>query len=679
MSMAGMARQPRIVLEINTGAKYDLPVYNLEGQPSAISMQPIDPFDQINVIGDTAKALDRRVDRIIPSDQTGGSGRLKYDETEGVTDFRHSDGDTRHRGVIVCRPKITAVGDVDSATPLTKNFAWIDVYDPASNDLVAVVNDVPLYYNAGAGTWNLSTIGAVTTEGWGKGFSYYFVVRNRRVYRSPTGAVYTALAAGVFAGGGQTRGIGAYDNKLWTVDYDIANSQCVLYASTNPTAAAAAVTFTEVARWLPWGSAVAGETVVQLFPWKDAAGSPALCILTTQRLLMYNAVGGTVEEYDTWPEVNPYSSPYGVFAQVFKSTGDLYISQAGDTDHLMRYSPGAGFGKVTPNRYAGLPVTRYGNTRMMAQNAYGLVAWQRPVDGAGGGAVWFMDAQGGWHTLYRDTVGSNYPVGGGVGNGRVYTVLVDGTVRWQPLPSTGALPQFAVGRKYDTTVPQIHTYAKTDFGTEGTRFTLLGFDLHTYFSDGTDRPGLDADVSVKVEYNLDGVGWITVTQYKDIFGTIRTLAGNVVTATQNMIGFPARLVIDNEFGDSGYDLEWRVTLSTTNENQTPVLVYCAPRAKKTPLPHYAYEFVVDVMDFRNQSSAAGGGALGLPFGNSSGFLHQGLENLDQLGTMVKITYGVGGQRRTDMCEFAMSPQLHPQAGEGRYRISLRSVASDPSG
>ena len=109
MSVSAVAQRARVILETED-AVYDLPTYGLDGRPAPLSLQPQEPFDQINMVGDTSKVSDRRANQIIPVDQRMGAGRDAYKETEGVTDYRQSDADPRFEGALVCRPKRTSLG-----------------------------------------------------------------------------------------------------------------------------------------------------------------------------------------------------------------------------------------------------------------------------------------------------------------------------------------------------------------------------------------------------------------------------------------------------------------------------------------------------------------------------------------------------------------------------------------
>lgn len=693
MSMAGVSRQPRVVLETATGTTYDIPVYDLEGRPGPINLTPIDPFDQVSIVGDTARALDRRADQIIAPDQTGGAGRDAYVETEGVTDYRQSDADPRVPGTIVCRPRADPLAGTLPDTGLEPWRIHYAGYTSATRHCIAWGSRG--YRQDGGAYTVFAGDGGLGVYGYVRALGYTFILNNtgqlRRTSDGVTFAASGTLPAAV--GAGSAVGLALHDGKLWTVWKSTARQTMELYQWQSP--AATVVPDAVLAGSTSW---VAGtETITELVVWKDGAGSPALAILTSQRLLMYNPVGQTIEEYDDFSANNPdgATTDVGITAMVFKTTGDLFVAQGIHNDYLMRYTPGAGFGKVTPNRYGGLSEDRQGSPRVMAQNAYGLGVWTTPTTVVGGaaygGAAWFVNPEGGWHCLHRNNdpgelmPATAYVNGGGIGGGEFYTVYRDSatglnTVYVQDVPNVSARPQFAVGRRYDVSDQQYHEYARTDFGSPGTRFALLGFTLVSLLSDGSDQYGMDATARYEVEYAINGGAWTKVTQYKDINGVFRSLfGGKEVRSSLTDIGFPVRLVVNNEFGVVGYDLKWRVLLRTISSDDTPVLVYCAPRAKKVPPQHYAYEFVVDVMDFVNQSGAAPGGALAAPFGRSAHGVHDALSLLDALGTMVKLTFGAAGQQATDMCEFAMAPQLHPMAGVGRYRVSLRSVAADPSG
>ena len=685
MSANVLVQKARVILETED-AVYDLPTYGLDGRPAPLSLTPQEPFDQINIVGDTSKVADRRATQIIPATQVGGAGRNRYNETEGVTDYRQSDANTRHDGVIVCRPKRTSLGTASDSPDGNMVVKYVG-YSGAKYHLWGY--DGTLSYHPGTGTTWTST-GFTTVKGHVQGMGYTFINPGSRVSRTVDGINFTNMASGNFAF--TAKGLTIHDSKLWTVLLNTTDNTADLYASTNAThPTATSVTWTKLAGTPMFHGTGRNEEVVDLIAWKDASGSPALYILTTQRLLVYNPIGQTIEEYDSFADNNPEGSGtvlanYGIGAIVFKTSGDLYSMQGQETDYLMRYSPGAGFGRATPNRYGGLENDRQGSPRALAQNAYGLGVWTSPATNVGlggGGAAWFVDAQGGWHCLNRDLSGNDYPiVGGGIGDNKFFTIFQTGggsfLVEWQPLRNVGSAPQFATGQKYDTQYAQVHEYAESDGGTSLLPSTLHGFTLDTTVSDGTDLPGLDASGTVKVEYNLDGAGWNPATQYRDANGVLRTAASGNYTAALTDVAFPIRIVLNDEFGLPCYRFRWRVTLSTSDEDETPVVLTCAPRLTKTPPPHYNYEFVTDLSAFQRQGGLGPGGVMPMPNGRSAGALHNALEVIDQLG-VVKLTYGVGGEQRSDFCEFAMAPQLHPQAGVGRYRISLKSIRSDPSG
>jgi hypothetical protein len=676
-------------LKITTAdATYTMPTYDLEGRPAVVAMQPQEPFDQVSIIGDTSKVSDRRVAQIIPSDQRGGAGRARYTETEGVTDYRQSDCDTRHLEAIVCRPKTTSLGSASGGEGIRLFYAGY-----AGAKIHSYARGIGVQYHPGTGTvWTSCTgMGGANPWGYVKAFGYTWICGDNRIYRSSDGIAFTAVAAAVFPF--NSRGLAAHDGKLWTLVLDTTNNQATLYASTNPTAAAASVAFAAVASFPLLITSAATEAVYDMVPWKDASGSPALMILTTQRLLTYNAVGATIEEYDDFSDNNPDGgapdlSVLGMCAIAFKTTGDLYIGQGRHNDYLMRYSPGAGFGKIGPNQNGGLEKRRQGAIRALAQNAYGLGVWTAATTVVGdtslqGGAAWFMSSDGGWHCLNRDLGGAPRTVaGGGIGGRKFWTAFTTGggtcPIEEQDLPNVGSLPQFAVGRKYDTYFDgQTHNYSSTDFGVELSRKTLLGFTVHCRKSDGTEVHGLDDNASIKVRYRTDGGTWTTVTQYIDDSaapGVVRTNATGIFTSATTGVGWPLRLVVNDEFGVPFYDMEWSVTLYTTDEDETPVVVAVAPRATRTPPPHYTYEAVVDL------ASLEVNGGLATTVGGGPTAVDTLLNELDHIGTMVSLEFGGQGVRHSvRSCEFAMAPQLMAHLGTGRYRLIFKSVGADPSG
>ena len=485
-------------------------------------------------------------------------------------------------------------------------------------------------------------------------------------------------------GAGSAVGLTFHDGKLWTVWKSTARNALELYQWAFP--AAAAVPAAVLAASSSW---VAGtETITELGTWKDAGGSPALYILSSQRLLMYNPVGATIEEYDNFSDNNPdgASTPVGITALQFKSSGDLYVAQGINNDYLMKYSPGAGFGKVSPNKDGGLDLARQGSPRVVAQNAYGLGVWTTPTTVVGnqsrGGVGWFLNPEGGWHAMNRNLGASLETVhGGGIGGRKFYTVFQlapGGThrVEAQDLPNVAAKPQFAIGKLYDVNLDLWHQYGRTDGGNRLIRKVLHGFTLVCKKSDGSDQYGLDVNTEVDIKYRLDDAAagvWSSSRSYALADGSILTNPGPFASPDS----FPMRTVILSGYGRVFYEMEWAAVIRTGNEANTPVVVTLAPRYSMVPPPHYTYDFVTDLTQME---VSINNGPWTNAYGRDADGIAEGLAALDATGLMVLLSYGPGKRVKfVRGCEFAMAPQEMPHLGVGRYRIMLKDTFPDPPG
>jgi hypothetical protein len=686
-----------VTLADSSGALYTLPSLDLAGNPAPLSLSPQEAFDQVAIVGDTEKVADKRSSQIIPADQTGGSGRDRYTETEGVDDFRESDCDSRFAGAVVIRPERTSLGFL----PTYAQGEMVVGAGYAGAQIHAWTRTGGGYYHPGTGTtWTAFVGPPLSISGYAGGLGYTYVAGTDRCYRSSNGINFAAIGGGAVLAGALVAGLVIHDNKLWTVALDTANNKLVLYACVDPTnAVPAAATFARVVD-TPWTATQ--EQPIDLVSWKDGTNAPLLLILTTRRMLAYDAVGGTIVQYDDWIENNPEGGPLGpvqitgICAAHFKTTGDLYVGQGQHCDYLMRYSPGAGFEKVTPNGYGGLTKVRQGAIRAVAQNAYGLGVWTAPTTvvgealsttAGGGGGAWFINEKGGWHCLNRrlGTGGVQLSIiGGGIGNRKFWTVFFDGTVEEQALPPVGSRPQFAVGRRYDTQLNFLgwHHSAITDGGSTLLRKTLYGFTLHCLLSDGTGAFGMDTGAAVYLEYRINGGNWTAVSQYKDGNGVTQAVAGTAgrFAFVAGLAPFPLRLLVNPPWGVQFYELEWRYRLETTDATKTPVIVFVGPRYRKKPSPRYTYEFVTDLAGGAMLGGLGPGGPLALPGGNSAQKLHEILVAKDASAELVQLRYGAMGEETTvESCEFAMAPQHLPHLGIGRYRIVLRDVTTDPSG
>lgn len=684
---------PWVQLRDKDGYTYRFDTLGEDGQASPVVKQPQEPFDQISIIGNTEQVNDRLASQVIPGDSSGGSGRRQYNETEGITDYSESDLDTRHGQVQVARPERTALAGTLPAT--TAHWKIIHVGRSGGATLHAIdPNQVGRYYTGL--TWTAWTGPTTRTRGHVQALGYIYTLNQgtRKLCRSADGITFTDVGAALGATG-NVIDCAFFDAKIYALFEDTTNDTLGLYVYTD--AAAAAPSNATAVVTISW-KAGQGDVALWLTPWYDAGGSPTLFVITARQVLGHNPVASNLIPYDDFSEshaagVSTATWVPGVHAIVFNSTRDLYVAQGNAGDYLMRYTAGAGFGKVGPGQNGGLSRIRQGYVQCVAQNAYGLGVWTRgraggPGGGTTSGQAWFYDGRG-WHPINRayDASGPTKGIwGGGIGNGAYYTVFDDGTVESQQFPTRAALPQYATDGRYDTIATGMtHRYARTDGGTELSRKTLLGFTVHSLIDDGTDKFDLNNDCFIKVQYQLDGGTLRTVEQYVGSDGVVRTVSGGLFSAAMTAADWPLRTIVGPTGTGAGgtipgglgypfYELDWQYTVYTIDANNTPVVRSVSPRYVRTPPPHYTYECVVDLLRLGGDSLTASN------MGRRAISVARVLESLDHTGYMFELKFGGPGLRETvRTVEFAMAPQILPHLGVGKYRLVFKDVSTDPSG
>lgn len=652
---------PEDVIYLN-GNPYQL--RTLPGRPTLINLTPQRAFGQVTVIGDTAKRRDQRKSSMPVGDQTLGQGEDTYTETEGIRTFRESDWDTRWPGALALRPKPTQLG---SALPVGKGGQGTRVFH------VGYTNMSRLLYPWGGegfrysgGAWTALSGGPLATiYGHCRALGRLYVNDGDQVWRTTDGTTWGGLGTTGLPANRNIIGPAMHDGKLWIAATDNATGLATLYATANPT--------TGAATWEAKGAAYLEPNVEfmrELLLWRDAADRRAVYLLTTLRLYGHDDDARVLQPVQDW--AGEGSSP--ATGYVWPATDALYTARSGRDDYVEELT-GTQKNKLGPNARGGLTKARQGSPWAIAGDGAHLFgcfspgAFIAPTLGKGQVACW---RNGGWHTLYRDLAGSLSVVGGGAGDGKLWSVMSDRTVWEQDLTNPYALPYHAEGRRYDTAASGCwHQSAETDLGTELLPELVTGFVVDLLkSSDGT--RGLDANTAVKVEYRIDRGAWQGATQAR-IGGANVALTGGQITPAQ-VAAYPVELLVNGGLGTACRELAWRVRGTTTDDTVSPVLRSIAPKYLHRPGLAFDLEFAIDLL------AAAEEGPLSPWLGRTAGEMRDELLALGAQDELFEVRYAVNGKERViEAAEFAIAPTEEVNLGIGVYRCVVRDQTSADSG
>jgi len=661
--MSGSQGYADDIVEIN-GEAYT--VTSRGGEVAPILLTPQLGFDQVAIIGDTAKVRDRRLPSIIPSDQTGGQGEDRYTEIEGITTFRESDCNTLFAGAITLRPALTSRGTF----PVTPTAGFrIDYMGFGGAELLGYNYAGQSYYcPPSSTTWTSTGVPGVATTQYCRWSGYAFLgLVGNGVSRSSDGITWNVCANTGTTGGSTFAGVVAHDNKLYIVGITSSGSVNVatLYVSTDAASAAAgSVTWTALASV----QLQAPEQPVRLIEWRDASGVRAVYLQTSQNLYGYDESGAVLQHLLRYHAQNPTAATGPLTGLVWNSSDDLFLTLGTNVDYVQQLT-GRQQPRLTPNRGGGLSAVRQGSPAQLAEMAYRLAVFVVPsnVNTAGKGQTLLLTEQGQFHTIYRDTSGSASVMGGGATAGKVYTALSSAQVWEQVVPDNLVKPFYQTSPTYDTTVGQTHTYAITDGGTELLDKLCVGFIAHLKKRDGTF--GLETNTTVKVEYQIDGGTWTTVTQAW-VAGAAVTLTSSVIAPTQ-ITTYPVTLLVNGGLGTKFKELAWRATLTSSNSANTPVLVALAPLFLRRPQLRFNAEFTIDLREETLGAMNLGKGAL---------VMRQALEALPDSGSLVTFSYATMGATQTwTAAEIQVSPSDDPYLGAGFVRVAIRDMTPLDSG
>ncbi|HEX6537482.1 MAG TPA: hypothetical protein VF041_23070 [Gemmatimonadaceae bacterium] len=554
---------------------------------SVLRKTPQAPFAATVNLGDSSQVSDLRTAAAHFVDWTQGLGEYEYTESQGLATFTTGDCDTRFQRSLVLRPDVTQLGGAIAAftaPPIRVEYLGVD--NTARLLAYRLGSGNAQLYNATANTWgtvNIPVLGGVPMAGvlgFARFSNRFVALMNSApgVSASPdatgTGSWpdQNAVLFGSLAGGGMA----THDDKLYVLDEQAGTGATRLKYTTRLADAGTVWTTAGDLFYL-----APNETATGLVEWRDESGRAALYAVTSQRLLRFS------DDAQTWKTFYDFTPLFGSTstvvpaAHVWRRDGNLYVSfynsavQDG-TDTVLQFT-GSTVTDVGPNRKGGMPAAdRVGFTHLVG-GLHWLFGWgaKRPTT-TNGGRTLAMNQQQGWHTLLRDTGGTTTVIGGGYGEGKLWTVFVPGTVLEQAVPDVADIPANATGRSYYSGT-YAHETAWLDLGTPNLPKYALWAEVDC--RDGANTtPGLPTGATVRVDIQYDGSGSYT----------------NLGTLT-SADTFPAVLPIAGGLGTKFKRAKLKLSLTRgTATTATPNVARLSLHCDRAPATRYAYVAEVDL-------------------------------------------------------------------------------------
>lgn len=638
------------------------------GVPVQISEQPDEGFPPPIAFGAPEQNSDVRTRKTVWTDWRRGMGRDEYNETNGITDFRDSQCDTRFPNVLVCRPKPTRLG---SSTTLTGYSGTRAVYvGTGTAKWFAYLLGTAKYYSTATSQWVATSM----TNGSGhfvrgQGGLFYIWDTFQKISQSNDGVTWNTVLLtdlnAMFAAAVNVRGLVLHDGKLFTMLLtDSPNYAYALCQSTD------AVSTPTTATWTQLGTLVldANEVVAQLFVWRfpPDPGRPGIFCLTNRRIYYYDdtADAASVTAWKQWHEWDvPYESSSYQQAIVHGGTGDLYVNPGSEQSKVWQFT-GSTIAQHSINQGGGVPPSRQGVFYHIAATSQGIVGFvgAGTYTGVGNlGQVVFMNDQDGWHHLLDSTgagmSSSALVAGGGVGPGVLLTVLGDGTTWETDLFESTELPQYATtARSYDTTA-LYHITGKTDIGTPTLRKAALYVEINAKIPTGA---------TLKVLYRLDNDDGLFATDDSGNPGAFTSM--DTFTSTTAM---PARIGFGGNVRFRQCELKFILTRGTA-ASATPILKSAILHTTLIVPIRWVYQVRVDLR--RDNSKNIPGQQTG--YGVSA--LRDWVRALH--GQIVSFTIAQPADEITvSRAQVTVTPIESPVGLGGRYLLQFRSLETPTSG
>ena len=632
----------------------------------------LEGFSPSVVAGDASVVDEQRIAVLSYADWSPGMGKKFSDEQDSLGGYAYGNLNTLYPNMAVLPPKQVDLGGIQAGYD-ESNMRWIKS-SVAPNGLCGYSkHDTENRFlrwdgTSGAGAWVITAAmpdAATTIRGACDYGGYLVICTDKGIVTTVDVTTFTARwNTGAAISG--FYGPVTHDNKV----YAISAVDLKMYWTNDPTLGS------------PWGGVSAeaialrpGEAIVDLFEWKNRAGTRAIHILTTQRLIAY-------DDDDFFTDVFPIA-PHAFGSQQLMSAAPYPADQAvylstGDTPGAFVWQvTNDAFTNVNPNKGGGFPKAMrraIGFISPSLTRVYALGGNFNGVEsyyGGGGGPAnsvvpgWIMAYNGaGWHCVaegpspaalltalrscayLQNQVIFHY---WDVSRFRVYTVYV---------PENGALPYDQDHRSYAEGTYYLVS-AETDAGLENTDKTGRYFEIKIEKQDGT--AGLPTDHEAELWVSFDGAAFVQ-------YGTTATSA----TAFPWRIPLPGPTVA-NQQGIVWKRMSWMIKLRKNvgaAANVTPILRSVAHAYTRSPIIYDGFQVVIDLSRerFKNLNR-------GLFRGKSRTYLRNKLRTMMNSKLHYKVEWGTGNTRRTiKAAEVRINARENAGTGFGQYVVTGRDVS-----
>lgn len=624
----------------------------------------LEGFSPSVVAGDATVVDEQRIASLVWSDWTPGMGHKFTDEQDSLGGYAYGNLVTYYPNMAVLPPKQIDLGGIPAGYD-ESNMRWgkstlmpnaLYGYSKHDDNRLLVWDGT-----SGNGAWDDYAMpgGATVIRGVAEFGGYLVIATDEGIVTTVDGTTFVERwNSGLGASG--FYGPVVHDNKI----YVVSALDFKLYWTTDVT--------TTASPW-PGGSAESlqlqpGEEIVDLFEWRNRAGTRSIHILTTRRLIGY-------DDDDFFADAFPIA-PFTYGDQQLTSAGVSWLDQAiylttGDTPgaYVWQITNDA-FTNVNPNKRGGFPRAQRRAVQFIAPSLSRIYALGGNFNGVefyyGGGSGPANVAIPGWIMAY--TGAGWHPVAEGAGTGldalrscsyiqnqvifhrwdgsrfRVYTVYV---------PENGALPYDQDHRSYAEGTYYLVS-AETDAALENTDKTARYFTVKIEKQDGT--LGLAADHEAELWVSFDGAAFSQV-------GATATSA----TAFPWRIPLPGPTLADQE-GVVWERLTWMIKLRKNPgaaANVTPILRAVILSYTRSPEIYDGFQFSIDLTRKRFDRRFRG---------KDHAYLRDKLRALMGGKTHPQVSWGEGANKRTiKAAELRINARENPASGFGVYLVTGRAV------
>jgi hypothetical protein len=631
----------------------------------------LEGFSPSVVAGDATVVDESRIAVLSWADWSPGMGHKFTDEQDAIGGYAYGNLVTTYPNMAVLPPKQVDLGGMPSGYD-ESNMRWgrsgvmpngLYGYSLHDDNRLLVWDGT-----TGAGAWvdHAMPGGATVIRGAAEYGGYLVITTDEGIVTTVDGVSFTARWNSSFGASGHYGPV-VHDNNIYVVGA-LDNK---LYWTNDPTTGSDwANVSTDAIALMP------DESIIELFEWKNRAGTRSVHILTTHRIIGF-------DDDDFFTDAFVFSKyvvgdQQLISATVWDVDKAVYLSTYQVPGGLTWQLTNDAFANVDPNKQGGIPLAHRRSLGFLSAGLSKVYALGGPTSAEfyyGGGVGPTPTAVVGWIMAY--TGAGWHPVAEGTGTGisairscsyipnqvifhrwdgsrfRVYTVYV---------PEGGALPYDVDHRSYPEGTYYLVS-AETDAGLEETDKTARYFNIRIEKQDQT--PGLATGHEAELWASWNGAAFAQV--------------GPTLTAAST---FPYRIPLPGptdatQQGIVWQRMSWMVKLRKNvgaAANVTPILRGVALAYTRSPDLYDGFQATIDLSKDRFK-----GLNKGLFRGHDRAYLRNKLLSLTGTKLHYTVVWGDGVTERTiPAAEIRINGRENPGSGYGVWTITGRDVSVSPS-